>query len=146
MEMGPDEGGNGDGTVVPAIDVEVEEVEAAAEGVEAKELLDEVLIEVLKKAKAILAQAKLGNKDYFKLAGIVAKLAPMALPKLSSTHNVHDSAEKLFDRMKREFSVEDAKKAIAARERRLSRLGARTRASRRPGRPPLAESVEPDGS
>ena len=141
-----DPGDNGDGEQSAAVDVEVQVVPPAEEGGEAKDLLDEVLIETLRKAKVILAEEDLPKEDFYQIAKIVARLAPMALPKLSSSHNVNDTTEKIFERMRNTFSQDDCRKAIHSRQERLRLLQRAANPRMTPGRPGRPKKVKRNGS
>lgn len=137
------EGGNGEGA--EPIDVVVQEVDTTAAD-DARTNLTALLITLLEKAQAIAEKDAALDTAFYQLGNLIAKLAPMAMPRLSTVHNVTEDMDKLMERMGQTFSVEDAQMALTARKKRLQRLRAKTGATRRPGRPRLIQPGENDGA
>jgi len=144
-----DPGDNGDGAPgdLEVEDVKVEEVAAAGqEKPEERELLEQLVIGLLRRGIHLVGtddetcKVRLSKEERLELkelGTLIGRVGNFLFPKLAAVHQLTDNADSFFARMRATFTVDDAKKALAAQQRRIERA----RASG--GRPPKAEIVDP---
>jgi len=138
-----DSGDNGD-SVEPE-EVEVKEVQEPAEKPPERILLEELVIGLLKRAINIVgvnddaAKTPLTQElrlELKEVCVVLGRVGNFLFPKLAALHQINEDSEGFFARMQATFTPDDAKKALAMKQRRLHR--ARTQSGR-----PKQEIVDP---
>jgi hypothetical protein len=118
----------------------VVQVEQYADLPAERRLFDTFLKALITRATSLIGGDDDEKRELFRLGTLIAKLANYTYPKLATIHQVNEDMNKFIERMGSEFTVEDAKRALATQQRRLRE------AKRRPGRPPGSASPAPHQS
>lgn len=110
-------GDNGDGAMQ-----EVEILEAKVEVAQREKtpvVLDRCLNKLLLKIEEILDQDDLPQDELVTLGKLVARMAPMAMPRLSAIHQVTEDVSAWVKQLKGQLSLEETDKALAQINRKI---------------------------
>jgi hypothetical protein len=137
-------GDNGDGEP-QEVEVQVEQVTEPEEKGPARELLENLVEALLRRAFLLVgkdeetAKVRLTKEERLELkelAVMIGRVGNFIFPKLAALHQLREDSEGFFARMQATFSTEDARKALVAQEQRL-------RYGKAVGRPPRSPAVDP---
>ncbi len=118
---------SGDNGGMPEVEV-LEAKVVVAQREKTPVILDRCLNKLLLKVEELLDQDQLPQDELVTLGKLVARMAPMAMPKLSSIHQVTEDVSDWVKRLKGEMTLEETDKALAHIDRKIA-------AASRGGRP-----------